>query len=324
MATTAVLYLSILSNSVLLIVLHQLHTPRPTLQPPQASTQDNHEAPRSVLERLHIDRRHEAAAARTMSANDAGSEPTSGQAERPPRYQRTPMPVFVDSDDDDDNHHPVFHHVRATRSHGRPRQHAQAERVDLNRRWEEVTINLNGQQWGIFSLSELVTILLTQCINPATRDILLLTESAVNLAARVDSIDTLVQQINTAIQGMATELGNTANTTTNTAQNVENIRRLTRDNFQELIHRTIEQQGALTRDTQDIRQRIAVIHAEHANLSQRVTRIEDYFGLDEVGAVQTPTVSSESSVMDMDTDGHGNGSEVAETVEEGSERSASV
>ena len=196
--------------------------------------------------------------------------------------------------------------------------------MDLNRRWEEVTINLNGQQWGIFSLSELVTILLTQCINPATRDILLLTESAVNLAARVDSIDTLVQQINTAIQGMATELGNTANTTTNTAQNVENIRRLTRDNFQELIHRTIEQQGALTRDTQDIRQRIAVIHAEHANLSQRVTRIEDYFGLDEVDVVQTPTVSSESSVMDMDTDGHGNGSEVAETVEEGSERSASV
>ena len=112
MATTAVLYLSILSNSVLLIVLHQLHTPRPTLQPPQASTQDNHEAPRSVLERSHIDRRHEAAAARTISANDAGSEPTSGQAERPPRYQRTPMPVFVDSDDDDDNHHPVFHHVR--------------------------------------------------------------------------------------------------------------------------------------------------------------------------------------------------------------------
>ena len=131
-------------------------------------------------------------------------------------------------------------------------------------------------------------------------------------------------KLSVAPQSNNVVMGDDDNTTTNTAQNVENIRRLTRDNFQELIHRTIEQQGALTRDTQDIRQRIAVIHAEHANLSQRVTRIEDYFGLDEVDVVQTPTVSSESSVMDMDTDGHGNGSEVAETVEEGSERSASV
>ena len=327
-SSTAVLYLSILSNSVLLIVLHQLRTPRPTLQPPQASTQGNPEPLGSSLQFNYIDGRHEAAASQMTPHEGVRLESTPVHVEQPLRPQRRPVPVLVTSDDEDDDHRPptVIRHVH---SHTRPtprifrRQATRPARLDLNQPWEEVTLNLDGHEWGIFSLSELVAILLHQYIHPTNRDLLHVTESTVNLTNRVDAIDELVQHVNTAIQGMATQMGTAVHTTTDTAQTVESIRQHSVHSFEELMRRTVEQQRTLAEDARDIRVRLMLVHNNIARIGRRVSNIEDHLGLDDVDAVQhSPSVSDESSVTEEEE--QGNGSEVAETVEEGSERSASV
>ena len=257
------------------------------MQASQTHTRDvQTDAPRPVSERMHTDSVTEAA---------APTQPPQA-AEEPPRYQRN---LAIDSSDDDEpsltSRHVRFANIR--------RRHvARSERLDLNQPWEEVILNLNGRNWGVFSLSDLAIILHDHYINPVRNDV-------TTLRDRVGTVNTLVQQMRTDVQGMVTQLGTTVHTTAHTSQTVDNIRQQTVQHFQELINQTVQQQQTLTNETARITRRfewqetrIRLIAEAQARMSRRISDIEDHLELgdDTVEPVEPEDFSSNGSEHGMD------------------------
>lgn len=301
MSTPTVLYLSILSNSVLLITLYHMRTPRPS-EPPRQD-QDQPRTLGTVPERMFI----------YSPRVDAGTqtEPTDTSATRTP----TPVPTVTATEASDDDELPP-NYQRVHFSPVPPRRHdSRPARLDLNVPWEEVTVNINGHNWGVFSLADLTSVILRVTNNRIENSQRSLTGHTRRLSRTVHDIEDRVDEMVNSVRTMGTQMGNTFNSTTHVAQTIENIRA----QYTEAIAEQRRLSDIIIETSRFNDHQINLILLQQTRFERRLARMEDHLGLDDIDVIYAPLSDSDEEEADQEgVRSEGEGTEEADAEDNSS------